>query len=114
MPFILTGITHDMGFRVFSFAHATRDVVGATCSVRVDLDLARRYGIHLQELPLLCRGLLDRTDAPGPPQTLIFTEEEMKICANERSAKQTAVKKRRPPQRPSGELPGAAWRGHRL
>ncbi len=62
MQFVLTGFTHDKGFRVFTFDRIGEDRVRTKCTVRADLSLIRNYGIHIQELPLLCRGLLDRSD----------------------------------------------------
>ena len=45
--------------------------------------LVRKYGIHVQDLPLLCRRLLDRgTDGDLAP-ALTFSETEMIACAEE-------------------------------
>lgn len=111
MQFVLTGFTHDMGFRVFAFSRMGEDRVQTLCTVRADLALVRRYGIHLQELPLLCRGLLDRRDEQEQARSVTFTEEEMQVCANERATRQVNARKRKPPQRPATENPGAGWRG---
>jgi len=116
MQFVLTGFTHDLGFRVFAFDRIGDDRVRTKCTVRADLALARRYGIQIQELPLLCRGLLDRSSEDGEQetgeQTMIFSEDELRSCANQRSAaREAAASKRKPPHRPSGENLGAAWRG---
>lgn len=113
MQFVLTGFSHEMGFRVFAFSRMGTDRVQTACTVRADLSLARRYGIHLQELPLLCRCLLDRRNEEEGAQTLTLTEEEMQVCAQERAARQSDAKKRKPPSRPAGEIPGSAWRGPR-
>ena len=56
MPYILTGFSHDIGFRVFAFDLVERGVIRTDYKVRADLTLTRRYGIALQELPLLCLG----------------------------------------------------------
>lgn len=115
MQFVLTGFTHDMGARVFAFERMGEDKVRIQCTVRADLTLVRRYGIQIQELPLLCRGLLDRREEGGELGALIFTEEEMQVCANERAAaRELAASKRKPPPKPAGETPGAAWRGQHL
>jgi hypothetical protein len=112
MLFVLTGFTHDMGFRVFTFERIGDDRVRTPCTVRADLALVKGYGIHIQELPLLCRSLLDRGDAGDELRSLTFTEEEMRVCASERAAaREKAASKRKPPHRPTGENPGAAWRG---
>jgi hypothetical protein len=115
MQFVLTAFTHDMGSRVFAFERIGEDRVRTKCTVRADLALVRRYGIQIQELPLLCRSLLDRRDEGHGMPSLTFTEEEMRACANERTAaRELAASKRRSPPRPSGENLGAAWRGQHL
>jgi hypothetical protein len=112
MQFILTGFTQELGFRVFAFERLGEDRVRTRCTVKADLVLVRRYGIRLQELPLMCRGLLERGDEAEATPTMIFSEEQMRVCANERAAaKEGAAHKRRPPKRPVVENPGAAWRG---
>lgn len=112
MQFVLTGFTHDMGFRVFAFSRMGQDRAQTSCTVRADLALVRRYGIHLQELPLLCRCLLDRGEEQEEARSLTFTEEEMRVCADERATRQgAAARKRKPPHRPTPENAGAGWRG---
>ncbi len=86
MQFILTGFTHDLGYRVFAFDRLAEDRTRTQCTVRADLALIRRYGIQIQDLPLLCRGLLDRSDERPEMPSLTFTEQEMRICADERAA----------------------------
>jgi hypothetical protein len=112
MQFILTGFTQELGFRVFAFERLGEDRVRTRCTVKADLVLVRRYGIRLQELPLMCRGLLERGDEAEVTPAMIFSEEQMRDCANERAAaKEGAAHKRKPPKRPVVENPGAAWRG---
>ncbi len=112
MQFVLTGFTHDMGFRVFAFERVGEDRTRTKCTVRTDLALVRRYGIHVQELPLLCRGLLDRSDEGDEMRSLTFTEGEMQAWAAERAAaRDEAAARRKSAHRPSGENLGAAWRG---
>ena len=115
MQFILSGFTQDLGFRVFRFEGVTLDRprTRTIFTVRADLALIRRYGIQIQELPLLCRGLLDGLDDGQETHTLIFTEERMRTCANDRAAaKDAAAAKRRTPRKPPRENLGAAWRVH--
>jgi hypothetical protein len=114
MQFILTGFTQDMAFRVFAFERMGLDRIRTKYAVRADLALIRRYGIQVQELPLLCRNLLVRNDgAEEREHTLTFTEDDMSLhakgCA---AAKDAAAQKRKPPRRPHSENVGAAWRGH--
>ena len=111
MQFILTGFTHDMEFRVFAFERIGDDRVRTKCTVRADLALARRYGIHLQELPLLCRSLLSRRDETGEMRPLTFSEDEMRACAQERVlAREVAASKKKAMPRPASANLGAAWR----
>lgn len=113
MQFVLTGFTQDMAFRVFAFERMGLDRVRTKVVVRADLALIRRYGIQVQELPLLCRNLLERSDNGAEIHTLIFTEDEMSLhakgCA---AAKEAAAQRRKPSRRPPSENIGAAWRGH--
>jgi hypothetical protein len=124
MQYILTGFTQDTGFRVFAFEGVAVGQIRTVFTVRADLALSRRYGIAMQELPLLCRSLLDRQDESGPSQdeagehdaldkhALTFTEEEMRACADKRAADRAlAALRRKAPRRPAVENAGAAWRG---
>ena len=122
MQFILTGFTQDIGFRVFAFEGVAVGQIRTVFTVRADLALSRRYGIAMQELPLLCRSLLDRQDESAESDTsdapslnkhaLTFSEEEMRACADKRSADRAlAALKRKTPRRPVVENAGAAWRG---
>jgi hypothetical protein len=124
MQFILTGFTQDTGFRVFAFEGVAVGQIRTVFTVRADLALSRRYGIAMQELPLLCRSLLDRQEESGENQdesgehgalkehSLTFSEEEMRACADKRAADRAlAALKRKTPRRPVVENVGAAWRG---
>lgn len=117
MQFILTGFTQDTGFRVFAFEGVAIGQIRTVFTVRADLALSRRYGIAMQELPLLCRSLLDRQDegaehAVTEQHALTFTEEQMRACADKRAADRAlAALKRKAPRRPVVENAGAAWRG---
>ena len=111
MQFVLTGFTHDMGFRVFAFERMGENRVRTQCTVRINLVLIRRYGIQIQELPLLCRGLLDRREEGSEVLSLTFTEEEMRVCADERAAVRAAAAAKRKPQKPADENTVAPWRG---
>ena len=62
MQFILTGFTQDKEFRVFAFEGIAADRVRTPFTVRADLSLSRTYGIRLQELPLMCRAILEHRE----------------------------------------------------
>jgi hypothetical protein len=111
MQYILTGFTHDMGFRVFAFEGIGEDRGRTDYKVRADLALIRRYGIRVQELPLLCRGILERRNEGEGQRTFTYTEADMRLNAD-LCASRTAVaqKKKAPPS----ENVGAAWRGSQV
>jgi hypothetical protein len=113
MQFILTGFTQELAFRVFAFERMGLDRIRTKYAVKADLALVRRYGIPVQELPLLCRNLLDRRDEGEAAHTLTFTEDDMCLHAKDRvAAREAAALKRKPPRRPATQNVGAAWRGH--
>ena len=110
MQFILTGFTQDTGFRVFAFEGIAEDRSRTAFTVRTDLSLIRRYGIRVQELPLLCRGILEQRNEGGHERTMTFTEEGMRrhadVCAAGRDAAQRRKATHRPPAKPAG----SGWR----
>jgi hypothetical protein len=110
MQYILTGFTHDSGFRVFAFEYVGKDRVRTKFQVRADLSLIARYGIRVQELPLLCQGILERRNEDEEKRTFTYTEADMRVNA-ECAAQAAAAKTRKVPRRPPSENVGAAWRG---
>src|SRR5580692_7352233 len=86
MQFTLTGFTQDSGCRVFAYDGVGEDRVRIKFTVSADLALSRKYGIRLQELPLMCLGILERSseidEASGAEpdlslRALTFTEDAM-------------------------------------
>lgn len=114
MQYILTGFTHDMGFRVFAFEGIGEDRERTKYQVRADLALTHRYGIRQQELPLLCRGVLERRNEDENQQTFTYTETDMRSNAELCALRAADVPKRKAPRRPVSENVGAAWRGPHL
>ncbi len=98
MHYSLTGFTHSTGFRVFSFEGITAHSVRTTYSVRADLTLARKHGIRVQELALLCHGILERRREEDDQRAFTFTEDDMSVHASLVSASLEA-KKRKAPRR---------------
>jgi hypothetical protein len=95
MQFVLTGFTCDRGFRVFAFERFREGRIRTQCTVRADLALIRRSGIQIQELPLLCRSILDRREEGGEIPSLTFKEEELRACASQRAAARAKVASKR-------------------
>jgi hypothetical protein len=112
--FTLTGFKQHGEFRVFTFENAGAKKTRTEYSVKADITLIRKYAIQLQELPLLCRSLLERPDGPEETHNFTFTEEEMRVHANNAAtARQEAAQRRKPPRRPVNANLGSAWRDSR-
>lgn len=109
--FILRGFSHSMGARVFAFERVAADQSRVAVSVAADLNLTRRYGISLQELPLLCRAVLERSEEEPGRRAFVYTEEQMRLHSECVAARAEAVRQRKPPRKPAGEQGGTAWRG---
>ena len=113
MQFVLTGFTQETAFRVFAFERIGSDRLRTKMVVRANLALSRRYGIPMQELPLLCRNLLERNENGTETHTFTFSENDMCLYAKDRAlAKEAAAQRRKPPRRTPSDNVGAAWRGH--
>lgn len=111
MQYTLTGFIHDQGFRVFAFEGIGVDRVRTQYRVRADLALIRRYNIRMQELPLLCRGILERRDEEGEQRAFTYTEADMSVYAGACASRDAAAQKRKAPRKLPSENVGAAWRG---
>ncbi len=113
MQFLLTGFKQDLSYRVFGFSRVEADRTRTDYTVRADLTLSRKYLIPMQELPILCRNLLARSEDLGQSSSVTFSEEDMRLYAsNCAAAREAARGKKKPSQRMvSGNL-SAAWRGH--
>lgn len=111
MQFILTGFTQDMGFRVFAFEGVKADRTRARYTVRADLALVRKHGIRVQELPLLCRDLLDKCSEHEEKRALTFSEDDMQLRARDSALAREAAAMKKPPRRPAAANIGGAWRG---
>ena len=110
MQYTLTGFTHDRGIRVFAFECVGEDRTRTQYKVRADLALTQRYGIRVQELPLLCRGVLERRNEGEEQRTFTYTEADMRLNADLCASRAAVEQKRKAPRRPSENV-GAAWRG---
>jgi len=101
MQFSLLGFSQDTGFRVFAFEGTAADKTRTAFTVRADLALTRKHGIRVQELPLLCRGLLERAGEGEQLSATTFTEEEMRLYThNCTEARDAAMRRRKSLRRP--------------
>jgi len=62
LEFILTGFRQSLSVRHYLFQVIAADRTRRDVSVDADLDMMRRHGISIQEMPLLCRRLLEASE----------------------------------------------------
>jgi hypothetical protein len=103
MQFLLTGFRDDVGFRVFAFQGVAADKTKSPFSVRADIALIRKYGIRVQELPLLCRGILELRNEGEPVRAVIFTEEDMRLHSVHAAEEREAAARKKPRRQPAAE-----------
>jgi hypothetical protein len=99
MRFILKGFNQDLEFRVFEFEGISVDRERESFTVGIDVALARKYGIRLQELPLLCRGVLDQCCDWDEKRAFTYGEAEMRSRAYSLAALAEAAKLKKAPRR---------------
>ena len=109
MHFVFTGFRQNDSVRQYVFQSVTPPHEELT--VGADLNLVRKHNIPLQELPLLCRRLLEATDEPQKSPGLVFTEQDMLGYVEKRSriAQETESKRRKFRVAASPRI-GEAWR----
>jgi hypothetical protein len=109
LQFVLEGLTHDAESRIFAFTGIAHDRTRTEFTVRVDLSHIRKYGIRIQELPLLCRELLqNRVDLDA--RALVFTEGEMRFYEDQCVAlRLVAAEKRKAPKRQPVQNAASGW-----
>ncbi len=112
MQYNLTGFTHDSGFRVFAFEGVEKDRDRSEYLVRAEFALVLRYGIRVQELPLLCRGILERRDVEDEQHTFTYAESDMCLYASACAARRAEALAKKEHRRPVGETSGDSWRSH--
>lgn len=111
MQYVLTGFRQTLAVRHYAFQAIGADRTRSEVIVDADMDLVRKYSIPVQELPLLCRRLLEGTNDESSRQGLVFSERDMMRYAEDRaSAEQEAAAKRRKHRVPLAAKAGQAWR----
>lgn len=108
--FVLTGFKQTAGIRIYAF-EGVLDRQRSDYTVSVNLALIPVYGIRIQDLPLLCRELLEQRLDPEEASTMTFTEDAMRLHAERAStARHEAEQRKKAPRRPINANPGAGWR----
>ena len=96
--FLLTGFTQAAGIRTYAFEGRV-DTRRIDYRVDVDLALIPRYGIRIQDLPLLCRELLQQRAQPDELSAVVFTEQRMRSHAEKLAmARLEAEQKKKQPR----------------
>jgi len=112
VQFILIGFKQDTGYRVFTFEGIAADKARTEFTIRADLALTQKHGIRIQDLPLLCRGLLERGGEDEKNRPTTFTEDEMRLHARHAAeAHDAAMLKKKAARRPMPSHGGEAGNG---
>lgn len=107
MLFTLAGFYQTSNIRHYHFDGVSDDRSKQQFVVSVDLDLIHKYKIPLQELPLLCRGVLERATKAA---SMMFTETDMVTYAEKRALAATEpVKRHKTPHSPAKRPMPPAW-----
>jgi hypothetical protein len=89
------GFSQVMGSRVFAFHGVAADRTRTLYTVRADIALAQRYGIRLQELPLLCRAVLERCSEGTENRAFSYSESDMCLYANSAMEREQSTKSKK-------------------
>lgn len=108
--FFLSGFTQAAGLRTYAF-EGRIDARRLDYTVEVDLALIPGHGIRIQDLPLLCRELLQQQAQPDQVNAFVLTEQRMCSHAEKLAIlRQESERKKRPPRPPAVEEPEPQWR----
>ena len=108
MDFLLRGFNQISDVRQYAFQSA--GAASENFTVRADLNLVRKHKIPMQELPLLCRRLLEDAGALKS-HALVFTEDAMLgYVRNRARALEDAALKRKMHRVHVSPRVGEAWR----
>ena len=97
MDFVLIGFSQAAGVRRFSFNRIEADRSRTPFTITADLRMLRTVGITVQELPLMCRRLLESTSGEGESRVIEFTEQQLRNHAAETAALSKPRTKNKPP-----------------
>jgi hypothetical protein len=92
--FLLTGYTQTAGIRLYAFESRV-EARRIDYTVEVNLALIPGYGIRIQDLPLLCQGLLHHRAEGDETCAFVFTEQHMRSHAEELARARTDAEHRK-------------------
>lgn len=109
MDYVLTNFQQHLNIRSFFFKGTNSARERLEYIVGVDLSIARKYSIPVQELPLLCLRFLEQRTDELQPRGVNFTEAQLAGFASERDAeKKRSEAKRRGQFKPSAKVAAQA------
>lgn len=108
--FLLTGFTQAAGIRIYAFKGRI-DAKRIDYTVEVDLALIPGFGIRIQDLPLLCRELLQQRSQPDETSSVVFTEQRMRSHVEKLAvAREEAEHRKRQPRHLASADAETGWR----
>jgi hypothetical protein len=108
--FLLTGFRSEHSLRIYTFHRVEADRTRTVFTVSADLAIAAKYSIRVQDLPLLCRGVLDGSDAANPPRSALLSEQDMILFRDRKADAQRAAEgKRKLLRKPPSSPNRPAW-----
>ena len=108
--FLLTGFTQAAGIRIYAF-EGRIDAKRIDYTVEVDLALIPGFGIRIQDLPLLCRELLQQRSQPDEIRPVVFTEQRMRSHAEKLAiAREEAEHRKKQPRHLASADADTGWR----
>jgi hypothetical protein len=108
MTYTLSGFTDGDGVRRFAFQRAGVGGEKTRITVGADINLARKYEIRLQELPLICLQMLESCGDGALAEPITLTEDRM--ITIQTTSRALAEKKIRKPAGVNLTTAGKAWR----
>lgn len=111
MSFVFRGFQQTNGQRTYTYDGVAADRSRSEFTVLVELAMLRRHKISLQELPLLCRAVLD-SEAALPCEQRSYAFGEVQMCVQDAYAAakaEAAQKRRKAPKRAPAHNPEHAW-----
>lgn len=111
VQFFLTGFTQAAGIRIYAFQGRV-DARRIDYTVEVDLALIPGYGIRIQDLPLLCRELLQQQAQPDEKSAVVFTEQRMRSHAEKLATARHEAEHKKQPRHLARADAETSWRPH--
>ena len=110
--FFLTGFSQAAGIRTYAFQSRV-DATRTDYTVEVDLALIPGFGIRIQDLPLLCRELLQQQAQADERNAVVLTEQRMRSHAEKLAvAREEAEHRKKQPKNLAKADTETDWRPH--